>query len=907
MYKYLLILTINILFLLNYIPVSAQQLAFPEAEGFGRFATGGRNGTSGFVCHVTSLTDTNSQSTGVGSQISGTPHHSGDLRYCATLSGARTIIFDISGTIALQDRVTFSNPNVTIAGHTAPVSGVQIRDEPTFIAAENFIVRHMRYRPGKLATDGSAVSDGLTIVGSNVHDVMMDHVSVSWAVDENGSIYTGATNITMQWCIISEPLHCAGHAEGCHGKGWLVGGGGSATMSITLHHNLFALADDRVPWFKKGQIDFVNNVVYSPGNNGNLFSATDYEIRANVVSNYYKNGLLNPSGKILLIGVSSNASWFSNSGIFLDGNISPLHRSTDTGAENSLVRYTGTPPYLTEVGSRYSAYPMVNTTDAFTAFDAVKLDAGATKPIRDAVDASVISAIDAGTGVRINSVSASLSGGYPNFTVESRSGSYDSDSDGIRDSWETLCNGSFSGSTTGGLSSSDTLDSREILDWSSPTSEQALLEGYSKLEIYLNELAGDYPVDSCGGLESGGEEDTTDPSIPSNVSAIVINNQQIDVSWDASTDASGISGYRVAYCQDDGSETCTPSTTVNIGSVTNYIHSGLLSDTTYGYQVLAIDGSANLNESAYSSPVVYATTERDPDITTGLVSHWQLNNDLSDSGSASANGSFVGGTPSFMTGRVGGSIDLNGSSQYVTVTDNAAHDFGTATDFSFAFWVKKDTNTTSYIISKAQAQGGSSDGGWGAEWSSSDNELWIHATSDAWNNYCTVASAINIADGEWHHIAANVIRAASCTIAQIEIFVDGAIDSNRSTAFTSANTNANISNDDPLWIGAEHVSGSPAKMHDGGVDDVRVYNRLLLGQDVISLYALGAIDFFEFPLPPVSLSTSASAAASLPDIPDTLSTSTASSPEMPGNPDTLSDSALDNPAFPGLPTGVSGL
>ncbi len=249
-------------------------LAFPGAEGFGRYTTGGRGGN---VYHVTNLKDNNAK---------------GSLRWALSQPGPRTIVFDVSGTIHLNSAITITD-NTTLAGQTAPGDGICVADYPVYVGS-NTIIRYTRFRLGNknVKANGADGWDGLG--GNDGHDIIIDHCSVSWSIDEACSIY-GNVNSTVQWTIISQSLVNAGHSKGNHGYGGIVGGSGAS-----FHHNLLVHHSSRTPRLgarpttqTDERVDMRNCVMYNYGGNG-CYGGEGMNV--NIVNNYYKPGPATPTG-----------------------------------------------------------------------------------------------------------------------------------------------------------------------------------------------------------------------------------------------------------------------------------------------------------------------------------------------------------------------------------------------------------------------------------------------------------------------------------------------------------------------------------------------------------------------------------------------------------------------------------
>ena len=383
-------------------------LAFPGAEGAGRFALGGRGGQ---VIRVTHLGDSGP----------------GSLRAAVEAEGPRTVIFDIGGVIRLASPLTIRRGRITLAGQTAPGGGITLRDHPLVVAADDVIVRHIRSR---LGDESGVEADAVSITRGR--RIILDHISASWSVDETlsvGSRYDpperGIHDVTVQWSLIAESLNASGHAKGDHGYGSLVRGGHGARM--TFHHNLWATHRARMP--RPGnynppsvdpegpRIEFRSNVFYDwsgghAGYNADTESLSAYAF----IGNAYIPG---PDSVGRWAFEESNPlarAWFD--GNAMDGTV--------PADPWSLVKDSDRPQY------RLAARPDWAEAAGETAAEAeVRVLAGAgAGRLRDPVDARIIEGVRDRTGRIIDSQTQV----WP--ALEAGSPWVDSDGDGMPDDWE---------------------------------------------------------------------------------------------------------------------------------------------------------------------------------------------------------------------------------------------------------------------------------------------------------------------------------------------------------------------------------------------------------------------------------------------------------------------------------------
>lgn len=443
--------------------------AFPGAEGFGAVATGGRGGK---VYHVTNLSDDGK---------------AGSLRYAVNQSGARTIVFDVSGIIELNSALSISKGDITIAGQTAPGDGICIKNYNVYVNADNVVIRFLRFRmgtdkPDGYNADGTPYLDRDAIWGRSRSNIIIDHCSMSWCTDECASFY-GNKNFTMQWCLIAESLRGSFHPKGYHGYGGIWGGQGAS-----FHHNLLAHHDSRNPRLCGSRytnqpdlelVDLRNNVFYNWGstNSGYAGEGGNY----NFINNYYKSGPA--TGKSIKYRIfEAYADDGSNSqpkGVyghfFLSGNF--MNEKGENWDWNGMDVNLNNKSDLTKDMIRSNsafAVSSVTTHSASAAFDKVLALAGASLR-RDAVDARISGEAKNGTFTYSGSVlggkgiidSPADVGGWPKYN--STAAPLDSDGDGMPDSWEAAH----------GLNPSDASDGAALASDGS---------GYTNLEIYLNSL-----------------------------------------------------------------------------------------------------------------------------------------------------------------------------------------------------------------------------------------------------------------------------------------------------------------------------------------------------------------------------------------------------------------------------------
>ena len=476
--------------------VFAQAPAFPGAEGFARHITGGRGGT---VYHVTNLND------------SGT----GSLREALGKSGKRTIVFDVSGTINLASDLKISKGDVTVAGQTAPGDGITLANYTVTVAADNVIIRFVRFRRGN-AVNINAGADA--IWGRQRKNIMLDHCSFSWSIDEVASFYDNRT-FTMQWCTIAEALTNAGHDKGAHGYGGIWGG-----KEASFHHNFLLHLQNRVPRFNGARynwsgydtskypntiqaerVDFRNCVMFNWGTGGCYGGPGGGYV--NMVNNYYKAGPATTNKtRVTQISKSDSGNGGDNpfpgytSRYYINGNYVTAAGENAENYDWQGVVYDSGLPTVNGVkcvndsknyyGEGAGNIPIkieepidageVTTHSATVAFETVLAYAGASYR-RDAVDARYAQEAETGEVIYTGSVTGKPGiidtqndvGGWPVLYKEVKP--TDTDKDGMPDDWEKA-NGLNPSSNDSKLY---TVDTEKI---------------YTNLEVYINSLVQDIMI-----------------------------------------------------------------------------------------------------------------------------------------------------------------------------------------------------------------------------------------------------------------------------------------------------------------------------------------------------------------------------------------------------------------------------
>ncbi len=440
--------------------------AFPTAQGYGRNALGGRRGE---VIHVTNLDDAGP----------------GSLRAALEAQGPRIVVFDLSGTISLATPIALTEENsfVTIAGQTAPGDGISLRDSGLELrgGAHDVIIRHLKIRPGLALAPAPGPSPieirGIVLSGeggTSVNNVIIDHVTVMWAPNDLIQIWDSVTNTTVQWSLLAEGISAAQHM-GAWSKGLLMGGTDAGTSTVSIHHTLFANNSSYNPHVQKAMRVDVRNVFAANWacNNGVYFG------RSCTAEGDMASGEFKLVASRFVRGIDSTCNDFAYLGgdatkVYVEDNWGPFCAA---GCADEWVDFRFVELLYEICPGMYTAQPAPEEKfRAYEPFDVPPVDTvptdqllatlvervGADRPKRDAEEQRVIDGVLDGTG-RVG-----MNGEYP--TLSSTPPPLDSDADGMPDAWEQLH----------GLTPTDPSDG-----------VASASNGYTNVENYINELAGD--------------------------------------------------------------------------------------------------------------------------------------------------------------------------------------------------------------------------------------------------------------------------------------------------------------------------------------------------------------------------------------------------------------------------------
>jgi pectate lyase len=466
--------------LLGSVPVvHAQTPAFPTAEGYGMWATGGRGGK---VVEVTNLED----------DVNGSIE--GSFRWALKQHSTEplTVVFRVSGVIELVAQLRSSRKTgLTIAGQTAPGDGICIRGAKcNFGGSQNLVIRHIRFRIGlkELEDGGTEFIEGGSIGIENASNWIIDHCTFGWSGEENMTIYDNNLT-TVQWCVVHEGLYDAGHNKGLRGYGSQWGG-----QTSTYHHNLLANNYNRTPRVNGARsndinvlMDYVNNVNYNWGKENSAYGGdldfSGQTHRCNMINNYYKPGPARPGTSSSYFVQSSFhseqssskvAQWYM-SGNYMGGTANEALNSDNTlGLDAKYYEARGIEKSALISDEAFEVPYNLNIETAQEAYESVLEGAGAFP--RDTVDRRIINEVITGIATYGGSLGElkgiidkpSDAGGYPEYNTYDTI--TDTDKDGMDDEWET----------NNGLNPENAADRNKITQ-----------SGYTCLEVYLNSLVGE--------------------------------------------------------------------------------------------------------------------------------------------------------------------------------------------------------------------------------------------------------------------------------------------------------------------------------------------------------------------------------------------------------------------------------
>jgi hypothetical protein len=848
----------------------AQIPAFPGAEGFGRYTTGGRNGE---VYIVTNLNDAGA----------------GSFRDAVSKPN-RIVVFEVGGIIRISSRIVVSS-NITIAGQTAPGDGIVIYGNGiSFSGASNTICRYLRVRMG---VNGDSGKDAFGL--ANGANIIFDHVSASWGKDETFSISwdnkgSEPTNITIQNSIIGQGLWS-------HSCGGLIQTDGG----VSLYRNLYIDNKTRNPKVK-GKNEFVNNIVYNWGNGGGyIMGDSEGPSEANLFNNYFIAG---PA-------VNGNTAPFTrgniNFGAFAAGNY--YDNNKDGSLNGSLLVQTdyGTGERAINWQANAYAYPLqpgaANILTAAQAYDTILQQVGASYPRRDQVDQFMINELSSlGTqGITISTFTNEnlLPTGGPGL-VSGAPAATDTDRDGMPDAWELAH----------GLNPNNAADAKTLNT-----------DGYTNLEHYINTITDTPAPDFLRApsgitatavnatrialswtdnsstetgflLERSGDGNsytvlaTLSPNTVSYTDTTVTANKTWYYRLKAvtATDSSAYSTIASAKTPPVASSPAVP-TSPSPANLYAYATAGNLalswtgSTNALSYAVYfgtsadSLVKKADVTTAAYTIPALaerttyywridasnaLGTTTGDvwhfttaTSFPTGIVGDWQLNttadDDVIDSSAYGNNGAVVNiDDVQWVAGKKDNAIDLgNAVANSGIQIPHSDVLFFNKNPFSISLWIKAPAQTAqSYLAQKGtfvkNAATGATGKWWGIE--VKDGKIRFAIDDDVTKSEIAVTN-IPFFTNEWVHVVALRDTAAK----KLRIYRNGMLEGE-----AADNTAQGMGQTDPLFLANTSDLTTPYK---GLLDEVKLFNYAISETEVLQLYHSSPL-----PLQPFAPSVNSNAA-----------------------------------------------
>lgn len=389
------------------LPMSALALpVIPGLSGHGVDTPAGRGGT---VYRVTNLNDSGA----------------GSLKACVDASGPRVCVFEVSGTIHMSGDLNIRNPKITIAGQTAPSPGITLRGGGIWVKTSDVLIQHLRVRPGDDPAGSTPENrDALKISapeGVTMKNIVIDHCTFTWALDETASLMYGWDNVTLSNNILGEPLHDSIHPKGPHGYGVLI-----ETGRVTLTGNLFYSNKDRNPHSRAPELVMVNNVIYNP--DGIVKLGTTGPVTKNtLIGNVIIPGPDTRAQKPIQIRAGGEDALPSGSRIYLADNAHPNATSDPWSIADYYTVAGDITKYRTNAPPAWVANLTRLPTSGNVVLNTVLTRAGARPADRDAVDKRIIEAVRNRTGRTINCVAPNgtarcerNAGGWPNLPMNKR-------------------------------------------------------------------------------------------------------------------------------------------------------------------------------------------------------------------------------------------------------------------------------------------------------------------------------------------------------------------------------------------------------------------------------------------------------------------------------------------------------